>query len=79
MAKVPDEVFARGDGAVLHRVHGRVRCGLCGQHVGGAGGVQEREDAIIAHQHIHRQLGHSRPVSHSRLRAVHPHRQHHHR
>jgi len=30
MAKVPDEVLARGDGAVLHRVHGRVCRGLRG-------------------------------------------------
>lgn len=79
VAGVPDEVLSRGDSAVLHRLRGRVRGGLRGQHFCGAGGVQEREDAVIAHQHIHRQPGNCRPAGHRRMRAVHAHRQHHHR
>lgn len=78
VAAVPDEVLARGDSAVLHRVRGRVRGGICGQHFCGTSGIQEREDAVIAHQYIHRQPGRCRPTGHRRLRAVHAHRQHHH-
>lgn len=79
VAGVPDEVLSRGDSAVLHSVRGRVRGGICGQHFRGAGGVQEREDAVIAHQHIHRKLGRCGPAGHRRLRAVHPYRQHYYR
>lgn len=79
VAGVPDEVLGRGDGALLHRVHGRVPPGLRGQHFCGAGGVQKRAHAIVAHQHIHRQSGRRRSACDRRVRAVHAHRKHHHR
>lgn len=76
---VPNEVLGRGDGVVLHRVRGRVRVGLRGQHVRGASRAQERPHALVADQHIHRQPGRGRPASDCRLRAVHPYRQYHYR
>lgn len=57
VARVPNEVFGRSHDSVLHRVLGCVFGGFCGQHVGGTGGLQEREDAIVTDQHIHRKLG----------------------
>lgn len=79
METIPDEVFGGGDSVVLHRVRRRVRGRLRGQHVGGVGCLQEREDALVTHQHIHRQPGRSRPACHCGLRAVHAHREHYHR
>lgn len=76
VAGVPDEVFGRGDRAVLHRVLGRIPSRLRGQYIGGAGGVQEREDAVITHQHIHRQPSRGRSAGHRRMRTIHSDRQH---
>lgn len=58
VAGVPHEVLTRGDCAVLHRLCSCIFGGLRRQHFCGAGGVQEREDAVIAHEHIHCQPGH---------------------